>query len=67
MIDGGRIDLIKLCTIIPYQYENSLILPFAGNWIEVFGKIPEFEAKIDAKGRLLLISKDFIKKGVCRK
>jgi len=39
----------------------------SGNWIQIFGKIPEFEAKIDAKGRLLLISKDFIKKGRCRK
>ena len=38
----------------------------SGNWIQIFGKIPEFEAKIDAKGRLLLISKDSIKKGGCR-
>ena len=65
-MDGGKIDLSKLCTIIPYQYKNSLILPMSGNWIQIFGKIPEFEAKIDAKGRLLLISKDSIKKGGCR-
>lgn len=39
----------------PLLWENFLLLPFDMKWIEVFGKIPEFEVVIE-NDRLILLS-----------
>ena len=57
----------KLGTISPLIFDDSLIISLTKDWINHFQSVPKFDVSIDKKGRLLLISKDFIKKGVCRK
>jgi len=41
--------------ITPYFFEDNLIISMSKDWIGVFRKIPEFEVRIDSKGRLVLI------------
>ena len=59
--------MTNLGTISPLLFNESLIIALAKDWINHFQSVPKFDVSIDKKGRLLLISKDFIKKGRCRK
>ncbi len=49
--------------ISPYFFENKLIISLSKEWIEYFGKIPDFEVILEKNGRLLLRSKTVSKKG----
>ena len=54
--------MIRLGTISPLIFQDSLIISLTKDWINHFQSVPKFDVSIDKKGRLLLISKDFIKK-----
>ncbi len=58
--DGGRIDMTRIGTTSCHLFENYLIISLASNWIEVFGKIPEFDVVIDSDDKLRLTSTDCI-------
>jgi len=48
---------LKTITVVkPLIFEDNLLLAFTKDWIEKFGKIPEFEIKIINK-RLHIISR----------
>jgi hypothetical protein len=61
VILGGKTGMIKE-SLIPFFFENCLIISLDAEWIKVFDKIPEFEVGIDDERRLHLISKQKIKK-----
>ncbi|MBT7780530.1 MAG: hypothetical protein HN756_01560 [Nitrosopumilus sp.] len=41
-------------------FDGFLLLSFTNSWVNVFGKIPEFEIFIDKKGKLNIISKETV-------
>ncbi len=63
VIDGGRIDLNKITTTTCHLFENYLLISLTSNWIEVFGRIPQFDVMIDSDDKLRLTSTDCIKNG----
>lgn len=54
--------MTRLGTISPLIFQDSLIISLTKDWINYFQSVPKFDVSIDKKGRLLLISKDFIPK-----
>lgn len=38
------------------RFENYLIIGLDGKWEKLFGELPEFDAKLDKKGKLHLVS-----------
>lgn len=46
----------SLGTFDSFMYEGHVLISLDKKWIEVFGEIPKFEAKIDNKGKLHIIS-----------
>jgi len=52
----------KVDEIIPYIFENYLIISLSKDWIKVFDKVPKFEAFIDNKKRLILVGPPIVKK-----
>jgi len=46
----------KIGTIMPYFFEDSLIIPLTKKWINLFGTSPLFNVIIDESRRLHLIS-----------
>ncbi len=51
----------KLGIISPHIFEDKLILSFSKNWMNQFGKVPEFDIFMD-KNKLHLISKQKVTK-----
>lgn len=41
--------------ISPILFEDNLLVSFSKEWIEIFGKIPEFDVIIDKNNRLHLV------------
>jgi hypothetical protein len=53
----------QICQVKPYLFEDFLIISLDKKWISVLGgKIPEFTAMIDEKGRLSLVGPVVYKK-----
>jgi len=51
----------KIGTVKPYPFESFLILSLSIEWIEKFGKIPEFVVSIDKNNNLILTGPKIIK------
>ncbi len=45
----------KIATVMPYFFEDSLIIPLTKEWLNLFGTSPIFDVKIDKLGRLHLV------------
>jgi len=54
--------MTRLGTISPLIFSDSLIISLTKDWINHFQSVPKFDVSIDKKGRLCIISKDFIPK-----
>ncbi len=52
----------KITEIVPHLVEDHLIISFSKKWVDLFSKIPEFEVLIDSKNKLVIISKDRIRR-----
>jgi len=52
--------MTSLGTISPLIFSDSLIIGLTKDWINHFQSVPKFDVSIDKKGRLCIISKDFI-------
>ena len=52
----------KVDKIIPYIFENYLIISLSKDWINVFDEVPKFEVFIDNKKRLILVGPTIVKK-----
>lgn len=63
----GRTQMKKITDIVPHLIEDHLIISFSKKWVDLFSKIPEFEVLIDSKNRLVIISKDRIKRMIEQK
>ena len=50
---------LKITTITPYFFDNYLIISLHKDWINKFGKIPDFDVFIE-KNKLYLVSKEEI-------
>lgn len=48
-------------SVIPHFFEDRLIISLSKEWVDIFGKIPEFKVFIDSKNRLTLQSKEIQK------
>jgi hypothetical protein len=46
----------KICETKPMLFEGYLILCLDKKWLDVFGEMPTFEARLDNDGKLHLIS-----------
>jgi len=42
--------------IIPYLFNDKLIIALSNQWLDYFKKIPRFKALLDEKGNLVLIA-----------
>ena len=51
----------KIATTTCHLFENYLIISLTCKWIDVFGRIPEFDVSIDSDDKLRLTSIDCIK------
>jgi len=51
-----------IARVIPYLFDNYLLIPLSKDWINIFGKVPQFEAFIDNKKRLVLVGPPIAKK-----
>lgn len=54
--------MTNLGTISPLIFNESLIIALTKDWINHFHSVPKFDVSIDKKGKLCIISKDFIPK-----
>lgn len=50
----------KFRKIIPYLFENYLIVAMEASWIERFNKMPTFDVYVDDSQRLHLVSQEVI-------
>ena len=62
VINSGRIDLINLGIITPMNVEGYLIFGLSKEWLNQFSSIPRFNASIDKKGRICIISEEGLKR-----
>ena len=46
----------KLGTAKTIRFEDYLIISLSGKWEQAFGRLPEFEVKLDSNGRMHLVS-----------
>ncbi len=44
--------------VVPYLFENFLILSLDDNWMDVFGQMPSFKVFVDKCGKLNMISEE---------
>ncbi len=54
--------MTSIGTVKPLLFDQSLIISLSKDWLTNFSKIPEFDVKIDNKGRLCIISQEKITK-----
>jgi len=52
----------KFASIKPFYFDNSILIAITKNWINQFNSIPEFDAFIDSKNKMHLISKQKVTK-----
>jgi len=58
----GRTQMKKITDVVPHLIEDHLIISLSKKWIGLFSNFPEFEVKIDSNNRLVIISKDRIRR-----
>jgi len=56
MVGEQTMKVQKIGTIMPYFFEDSLIIPLTKKWMNLFGTSPLFNVIIDQSRRLHLIS-----------
>jgi len=54
--------MIRLGTISPLIFQDSLIISLTKDWINYFQSVPKFDVSIDKKGRLCIIAKEKLKR-----
>jgi hypothetical protein len=52
----------KFASIKPFYFDDSILFSITKNWINQFNNMPEFDAFIDSKNKMHLISKQKVTK-----
>lgn len=60
-VGGGNVTKTSL-QVIPYLWENHLLIFFDSKWVEVYNGIPKFSVFIDEDKKLHLVSVEEVKR-----